>query len=136
MAKMRVRVAMIHYRDDASVGGSLRVGETLAKNLNPGEVEVHFCFAYGGPGPIHRRTTLPCHYLMCSGRSDFRGWMGARRLFKAMEADVLHFQNSVNWLRIALAGHRAATVIHIHGPLNRSEMSWRNRVLNRLGGLT
>ena len=48
-APPRLRVAMVLYRDDLNVGGSLRVVEILAHALDPRRVEAHIVFAYGGP---------------------------------------------------------------------------------------
>src|SRR5579862_3579814 len=45
-----IRVALILYRDDLNVGGSLRVAEVLANSLDPKRVEAHVVFAYGEPG--------------------------------------------------------------------------------------
>ena len=50
-APRRIRVALILYRDDLNLGGSLRVVEMLAHALDPERVEAHIVFTYGGPGP-------------------------------------------------------------------------------------
>src|SRR5271170_7259306 len=75
-----LRVAFVLYRDDSNLGGSLRVVETLAKALDPRRVEAHIVFTYGGPGPVARRASVPCHFLNSRGPHDVAGWWRARRL--------------------------------------------------------
>ena len=50
----RLKVALINYRDDAAIGGSLRVMENIARHLDPAETDIQLVFAYGGPGPVGR----------------------------------------------------------------------------------
>src|SRR5277367_5629283 len=65
-----LRVAFVLYRDDSNLGGSLRVVETLAKALDPKRIEAHIIFTYGGPGPVARRSNVPCHYVHSRGPHD------------------------------------------------------------------
>ncbi len=110
-----IRVAMVHYRDDAISGGSLRVGETIANNLDPEIISAEFVFAYGGPGPVTGSTRLPCHFIGAKGPKDFPAWARARDLFAGLQADIIHFQEGVVWLRTALTGTPAKKIVHIHG---------------------
>jgi glycosyltransferase involved in cell wall biosynthesis len=110
-----IRVAMVHYRDDAIAGGSLRVGETIANKLDPERVAAEFVFAYGEPGPVTERTNLPCHFIRARGPKDFAAWARARDLFSRLRPDIIHFQEGVVWLRTALAKTPAKKVVHIHG---------------------
>ena len=125
----RLRVALILYRDDLNVGGSLRVVEILAHALDPQRVEAHIIFAYGGPGPIASRAKIPCHFLYSRGPLDFRGWMKARRLMAGLRPDILHFHNPVYWLHAALAGQDYKKLIHLHGPFFVDMMGWSQRWL-------
>jgi len=110
-----IRVAMVHYRDDAIAGGSLRVGETIANNLDPARVAAEFVFAYAGPGPVTERTNLPCHFIRANGPKDFAAWPRARALFSRLQPDIIHFQEGVVWLRTALMKTPSKKVVHIHG---------------------
>ena len=125
----RVRVAMILYRDDLHVGGSLRLVETLAKSLDPSRAEVHLVFAYGGPGPVSTRIAVPCHFLRAEGPLDFRAWVRARRFFAELNPDILHFHNPAYWLHAALAGSRCRKIFHVHGPYFLADMGWWQRLL-------
>ena len=60
----KIRVVIAMYRDDVIAGGSLRVGQTLANNLDPSSVEAHLLFAYGGSGPVARSARVPCHRVV------------------------------------------------------------------------
>ncbi len=110
-----IRVAMMHYRDLAEAGGSLRVGETIANHVDPAKVAVEMVFAYGGPGPVAKRTKVPCHFIGASGSRDFAGWVRARRLLKKLQPDVIHFQETIMWLRAALLGAPGRKIVHLHG---------------------
>ena len=46
---------MVHYRDAAEAGGSLRVGEVIANHVDPNRVAVEMVFAYGDAGPVTER---------------------------------------------------------------------------------
>ena len=110
-----LRVAMVHYRDAAIAGGSLRVGETIANNLDPEHVSAEFVFAYGEPGPVADRTNLECHFIRARGPKDFTAWAHARDLFAKLQPDIIHFQEGVVWLRTALTRTPAKKIVHIHG---------------------
>lgn len=125
----RIRVAMVLYRDDLNVGGSLRVVETLAHALDPERVEAHIVFAYGGPGPIATRAKVPCHFLGSRGPLDFRSWLRARRQMGALAPDILHFHNPVYWLHGALLGHSRKKLLHAHGPYFMDNMGLVQRWL-------
>lgn len=128
----RIRVAIIHYRDDAQSGGSLRVGETLANHLDPSKVDAHLIFAYGGPGPVARHARVPCHFLGAKGPKDFPAWIRARHFFRKLEPDLLHFMDGVIWLRCALVGKRYVRLMHVHGKFLTQYLRWRERVIYRL----
>ena len=121
----RLRVAMILYRDDLNVGGSLRVAETMANALDPTRVEVHLIFAYGEPGPVAARAKVACHFLRSKGPLDALGWIRARSLFRRIDPHILHFHNPAYWLHGASAGRHYRKVIHIHGPFFRMGPSER-----------
>lgn len=106
---------MVHYRDAASAGGSLRVGETIANHVDPGRIAVEMVFAYGGPGPVTKNAKVPGHFLSARGPKDFSAWLRARAFFKEMRPDVIHFQDAVVWLRTALAATPYLKVVHVHG---------------------
>src|SRR4051812_33827695 len=110
-----IRVAMVHYRDAAIAGGSLRVGETIANSLSAERVSAQFVFAYGNAGPVSERTKLPCHFIRANGPKDFPAWTRARRLFAELQPDIVHFQDGVVWLRTALARTESRKIVHVHG---------------------
>jgi glycosyltransferase involved in cell wall biosynthesis len=111
-----MRVALILYRDDLNVGGSLRVVEILANALDPERVDTHIVFAYGGPGPLASRSSVPCHFLKSGGPRDVRSWLRARETFDRIAPDILHFHNPAYWLHAALAGRPYKKLMHLHGP--------------------
>ncbi|HEV2916055.1 MAG TPA: glycosyltransferase family 4 protein [Pyrinomonadaceae bacterium] len=126
------RVAIVHYRDDASAGGSLRVGETIANNLDPRAVEAHLIFAYGGPpGPVAEKARVPCHFIDAKGPAHLPSWARARALFRELRPDLIHFQDAVNWLRLALIDSGIKTVLHVHGRYIPRYMRPRDKVLAR-----
>ena len=114
-----VRVAMVHYRDDAVSGGSLRVGETIANHVDPQEVSVELVFAYGSAGPVAARSNVPCHFIGAKSPKDVAAWMRARSLFRKLQPDIIHFQDAVVWLRSALVATRYQKLVHIHARLAR-----------------
>jgi glycosyltransferase involved in cell wall biosynthesis len=130
-----LRVVMLGYRDNLNVGGSLRVMETLANAFDPQLVQSHMLFAYGEPGPISIRSSVPCHFLRAKGPSDLAGWRRARRLISELKPDLIHFHAPVAWMHLALAGMRVRKVQHFHGPFPLQEMKlshiWLPRVLAR-----
>src|ERR1700722_12342294 len=99
-----IRLVLVLYRDDLSLGGSLRVVEILANALDPRFVEAHIVFTYGGPGPVSAKSSVPCHFVGSHGPRDLAGWMSARKVFDAINPDIVHFHNPVYWLHAALAG--------------------------------
>jgi glycosyltransferase involved in cell wall biosynthesis len=106
---------MVHYRDAADAGGSLRVGETIANHVDPKRVSVEMVFAYGNAGPVSRRASVPCHFIRAKGPKDFLAWVRGRALFKKIRPDVVHFQDGVVWLRMALLGTSYKKAVHVHG---------------------
>lgn len=110
-----IRVAMVHYRDDAMAGGSLRVGETIANNLDPEHMAAEFVFAYGERGPVAKRTKRPCHFIQAKGPTDVAAWKRALSLFSKLQPDIIHFQEGVVWLRTALTGMPGKKIVHVHG---------------------
>lgn len=123
-----MRVVLIHYRDSASLGGSLRVGELLGKHLGPFGIEPHFLFAYGGPGPLALRSGVPCHFLHAQGPTDPDGWRNARRVLRQINAELLHFINPVFWLSLALLDWRPK-ILHVHGPMEPDRTRFRDRAI-------
>ena len=114
-ARRPIRIAMVHYRDSADAGGSLRVGETIANQLDPNRVSAQLVFAYGGAGPVARQAKVPCHFIGASGPRDFPKWVRARTLFRTLRPDVIHFQDGIVWLRGALLGVPSQKLLHVHG---------------------
>jgi len=128
-APRRMRVALILYRDDLNLGGSLRVVENLANALDPERVETHIVFAYGGPGPLAARSSVPCHFLESRGPRDLRAWLRARTVIERLDPDILHFHNPAYWLHAALTGKPYKKLIHLHGPYFPQKMSALERWL-------
>lgn len=126
-----IRIAIVHYRDDAVVGGSLRVGETIANHVDPRIVEVHLVFAYGEAGPVTKSARVPCHFLKAEGPKDLLAWKRARAFFRELSPDLIHFQDAVVWLRTALSGTGYKTLLHIHGRHLHAQMNRMNSLLTR-----
>jgi glycosyltransferase involved in cell wall biosynthesis len=105
---------MVHYRDAAEAGGSLRVGEAIANHVDPNRVAVEMVFAYGDAGPVTERAKVPCHFLVAKSPTDFLAWPRARSLFRTMQPDIIHFQDCVFWLRAALLGTSYLKIAHLH----------------------
>lgn len=124
-----IRLALVLYRDDLSLGGSLRVVEMLANALDPQLVEAHIVFTYGGPGPVSARTAVPCHFVESRGPGDMTGWLRARKVFDTISPDIVHFHNPVYWLHAALLGKRFKKIFHLHGPFFPAKMSLPERWL-------
>jgi glycosyltransferase involved in cell wall biosynthesis len=114
-----LRVAMVHYQDAASGGGSLRVGETIANHVDSRRIAAELVFAYEGPGPVAERAKVPCHFLGAKGPKDFPAWARARALFGKLQPDIVHFQDAVVWLRAALTGTPYLKMVHVHGRYQR-----------------
>jgi hypothetical protein len=128
--KRRIRVVLVFYRDDASVGGSLRVGEAIAAGSDPSEVDLHLVFAYGAAGPVASRTRWPCHFLGASGHKDFPKWRLVRRLMRELKPDVVHFVDVVIWIYLALTWAGYPRLTHWHGKaLPRMHKGWRKALL-------
>jgi glycosyltransferase involved in cell wall biosynthesis len=115
-----VRVAIVHYRDSAAAGGSLRVGETIANHLDPDRVSAQMVFAYGDAGPVAKRAKVPCHFIGARGPKDFPAWIRARRLFKELRPDIIHFQDGIVWLRTALSGTPHTKLVHVHARYSKN----------------
>jgi glycosyltransferase involved in cell wall biosynthesis len=126
-----IRVAIVHYRDDATAGGSLRVGETIANHVDSGKVEAHLIFAYGEAGPVAKNASVPCHFLKAKGPKDFSAWKRARAFFRELSPDVIHFQDAVVWLRASLLGTNYKMLLHVHGRYLPAYMKWKNKLLAR-----
>lgn len=131
MAPDRLRIALVHYRDDASAGGSLRVGEALARNLDRSRIEPHLVFAYGGKGAVTQRFDGESAFLGAAGPVDPAAWIRARRYFNRLAFDVVHFVEPVNWLRVILSGTPSKKILHVHGRFFPDHLTLRNRLLNR-----
>lgn len=124
----RIRVALIHYRDDASIGGSLRVGQLIGNHLDATRVDAHFVFAYGGPGPVTASSRIPVHFVQSAGPKDLGGWMRVRQLIRELKPDVIHYINPVFWVNLALWDWHGPRVMHQHGPVPERISGWRNRL--------
>ena len=129
-----VRVALVLYRDDLNIGGSLRVVEILANALDRLRVEAHIVFTYGGPGPVTSRSHVPCHFLHADGPLDAGAWLRARSLMAELNPDIIHFHNPAYWLHAALFGRRYRKLIHLHGPYFPNQMSLFEKWLKRQTG--
>jgi glycosyltransferase involved in cell wall biosynthesis len=105
---------MVHYRDSAAGGGSLRVGETIANHVDPKRIAAEMVFAYGSAGPVTKSARVPCHFIGARGPGDFAAWPRARALFKRLQPDIIHFQDGVVWLRAALTRTSARKLVHVH----------------------
>jgi glycosyltransferase involved in cell wall biosynthesis len=123
-----IRVALILYRDDATVGGSLRVAQLLGNHLDKTKIEPHFIFAYGGPGPVAATSRIPVHFVNANGPGDLGGWVRVRRLIQKLRPEVLHFLNPVFWADVALLDWRGPRINHLHGPLPKRISGFRNRL--------
>jgi|SRR5579871_1404141 len=124
-----IRLVLVLYRDDLNLGGSLRVVEILANALDPGRVEAHIVFAYGGPGPIAGRANVPCHFLNSRGPVDLRSWWRARGIIGSIQPDIVHFHNPAYWLHAALIGKKYKKLFHLHGPFFPNKMRFVERWL-------
>jgi glycosyltransferase involved in cell wall biosynthesis len=122
-----MRVALIHYRDSSSLGGSIRVGQLLGNVLGRTSIEPHFVFAYDGPGPVARSTKAACHFVGSEGATDVRGWVRVRRLIRHLRPDVIHFVNPVVWIAMALWCTPGTKVLHVHGPMLPGTTRLRDR---------
>ena len=127
----KIRVVIAMYRDDVIAGGSLRVGQTLANNLDPSSVEAHLLFAYGGSGPVARSARVPCHFLSARGRFDGAAWLRARAVIAKLDPDIVHFMDPIAWLACALRGTASFKLLHLHGRFHPSYMTWTSRLLTR-----
>lgn len=105
---------MVHYRDSAIGGGSLRVGETIANHLDSRRIAAEMVFAYGSAGPVTQHAKVPCHFLDSQGPRDLRAWNRARALFGKLRPDIVHFQDGVVWLRTALVRTPYKKIAHVH----------------------
>ncbi len=132
MSGTRLRIVYIHYRDSAASGGSLRVLEAIANHLDARRFEPHIVFAYGGPGPVARSSRVPCHFLRARGPANPLRWLRARAFVSGLEPDLIHYMDAVFWVRTALAGMRAPSLVHVHGPIVENRIARRDRVLWRV----
>ena len=126
-----LRVALVLYRDDAGAGGSFRVGEALALNLDRSRIEPHLVFAYGGKGALSRRFSGESAFLGANGPVDPPAWIRSRRYFKCLAFDIVHFVEPVNWLRLMLSRTAAKKIVHVHGRFFPDQLTWKKRLLNQ-----
>ncbi len=127
----KIRVVIAMYRDSSLAGGSLRVGETLANNLDPAKVEAHLLFAYGKPGPVAQHARTPSHFLDARSRFDGGAWLRARALIRKLDPDIVHFMDPVAWLGCAMQGTGRLKLLHLHGRFQPSYMSRSKRLVAR-----
>ena len=127
----RIRVVIVLYRDDAIVGGSLRVGEAIANSLDAGRVDARVVFAYGDAGVMTARAKVPVHHIGARSSKDLPGWIRARNLLKKIKPHVIHFVDPVNWIALATLGVGAKHLFHFHGRPITSLMSLFDRSLMR-----
>lgn len=128
-----LRVAMLHYKDDPEMGGSIRVGQHIANHVDPEHVEAHIVFVYEEQGPVAAASDVPCHFPRVEDRYDVRGWLQVRDLIREIDPDVLHFQDPLTTLRVFLTGIPAVRLTHCHGrPLHppksfveKAKRNWR-----------
>jgi len=126
---MKVLLAM--YRDDPGAGGSLRVGQALAKGLRTQGVDARICFSYGQEGPIGQSAVAPCYYLNLNSSKDLFRWPRVRALVHDFKPDVIHFIDPLVWMHLALTGIDLKRVSHVHGAILRkniplkTNLEWR-----------
>jgi len=130
-ARHPLRIAFVHYRDAAEVGGSLRVEEAIVGALDRHLFEPHLVFAYGGPGPLAASTGAECHWLHAAGHGDPAAWLRARALVRRLKPDLIHYMEPVVWIRAALLGCGIPSLIHVHGVIEESSVPLRMRLLWR-----
>ncbi|MBM3942633.1 MAG: glycosyltransferase [SAR202 cluster bacterium] len=122
-----MRVLLAIYRDDPRAGGSLRVGETIAKSLQLLGVEAQVCFAYGFPGPVGH-SGVQCHYLELRGSRDLACWTRYRRFVKNLRPDIVHFIDPLLAMHLATVGLPFHKIVHVHGAIIRHSIPWRTRL--------
>lgn len=127
-----LKVALVHYLDNSRAGGSLRVGEVIARHLDPSQFNARLVFAYGDAGAVGKEIPGRCHYLRAAGPGDASAWLRSRRWFKEFSADIVHFLDPIYWLRLALGGLPVKTVVHIHGKPPAETLGFHQRLLNRM----
>jgi glycosyltransferase involved in cell wall biosynthesis len=127
-----IRVAFVHYLDDSRAGGSLRVGEAIARHLLTSGFDARLVFAYGKVGAVGKELPEKCHYLRADGPGDLSAWARSRGWFKQFSPDVVHFLDPVYWLRLALLGLQARKVVHVHGRPPAEALGLGQRLLNRI----
>lgn len=109
------RVFMVVARDDAATGGALRVAEYLLNAFDPNEVEAELVVAYGEVGPVGSLTTRPVHTLKARSFHDPKAWGRWLKLISERSPALIHFQESVNWMRLTGRSRKVPQLIHIHG---------------------
>ena len=119
-----LRVALVVYRDSAGCGGAYRVAETLGAHLGAAGVDPHLVFAYGEPGPVGQSAGFSCHYLRATGPKDLPAWRRARKFFRDLNPNIIHFVEPVIWLNAALLGIGARKIWYSHGKLFPQYMRW------------
>lgn len=113
-SKRPLRAAILHYCDNPIFGGALRVGETIANNLDPRKVEAHLVFAYNGPGTVTSNARVPCHFIRSNGPKDFSGWKRFRKLIRDLNCDVIHNVDGIVWTQLAALNLNAKRILHVH----------------------
>lgn len=127
-----IRVTFVHYMDDSRAGGSLRVGEAIARHLDPAAFDTRLVFAYGGAGAVAKEIPERCHFLRATGPGDPSAWSRSRRWFHDFSPEIVHFLDPVYWLRLSLLGFRMKKIVHIHGKPPAETLGLRQRLLNRI----
>ncbi len=127
-----IRVVLVHYLDDPRAGGSLRVGEAIARHLDPAVFHSRLVFAYGGAGAVGKEIPESCHYLRAAGPGDPAAWSRSRRWFSDFSPAIVHFLDPVYWLRLVLVGSHSKKIVHVHGKPPADNLGIRQRLLNRV----
>ncbi len=122
-----IRVLLIHYKDSPSLGGSVRVGETLIRNLDPRKVEARAVFVYGEPGPVSAGLPVEAIFLRAANRRDPWAWLRLRKEIRRFQPDVIHYIDPVFWAHCAGLGFNAVRLLHLHGPWGGPEITGRER---------
>src|SRR5438067_11258144 len=66
-----IRVAIVHYRDDATAGGSLRGGEAIANHVNAETIEAHLVLDYRELVPVAAIAPVLCRFIIARGPKAF-----------------------------------------------------------------
>jgi len=126
-----MRIVHICQRDDPDTGGSLRVGEALAREQHAAGLEVWLLFLYGPLGPVAEGFAGESICLgLESSNQVLRGIPALRRAIRRIEPDVIHSHDGIIWPRLAFLNLGIPLLMHSHLP------AWQARNLKgRLGWL-